>query len=194
MACLAAALTVVLAPPMHGQGMPPGARQNIHTLLNGHDQIERVLTLTKDGYEAVTRSTNSTIAEALQNHVQQMQDRLDQGLAARRWDPAFAEYRSYYAQIDVQIETIESGVKVVATGRTPEAAKVAQNHASIINEFANAGWSAHDTFHPAVLNHINSKPSARTNCGGCISERGMDQTGCCAGCPAGRAVGQADNR
>lgn len=175
MAFLAIALMFAVTPQGRGQGMSPEARQNIHALVNGHDQIDRVLTLTENGYEAVTRSTNSVIAGVLRDHVRQMQDRLDKGLAARRWDPAFAKYRAYYDQIDVRVEAVEGGVRVVAEGRTPEAAKVARNHARVINEFVSDGWTAHDSLHPAALNSTDSvsqtalptRDCGRTGSGNC---------------------------
>ena len=172
---LVTALALGLTLFSYGQGMPPEARQNIHALFNGHDQIERVLTQTEAGYEATTQSTNPVIAAALQAHVKQMQDRLDNGLAARRWDPAFAEYRAYYDQIDVQIESTANGVKVVATGKTPDVARVAQNHAGVINQFVSDGWAAHDALHPAVLRAAPGQQAEGNACGGAQGK------GCCGG-------------
>jgi hypothetical protein len=165
--------------PVFGQGMSPEARQNIHTLLDGHGQIQRDLKLTEYGYVATTQSTNDVIATALQNHVQQMQERLDSGLAVRRWDPAFAEFRAYYEQIEVRVEKTDSGVKVVALGKSPEAVKVAQNHARIINAFVNDGWSAHDAHHAAALSSTNHAVAAPVVKGGC--GRGFCSGGMCGG-------------
>lgn len=181
---LVAALSLAVTSLVSAQGMLPEARQNIHTLFNGHEQITRTLTMTEDGYEATTTSTNSTVAQALQDHVQQMQARLDSGLAVRRWDPAFFELRAYYTQIDVKIEPTEGGVKVVAKGQTPEAVKVAQNHAKVINEFVSDGWTAHNATHAAALTSTQeenqtgaqtgccggSKSSCGNSCGGCGSK------------------------
>lgn len=158
---VAAVVLGVSASPVMGQGMPLAARTNIHTLFDNHTQVHRTLTLTADGYEALTESTNSHVATALQAHVRQMQERLDSGLAARRWDPAFAEYRSYYDKIDIVIEPTDRGVKVVAHGQTPDAIKVAQNHAKVIDEFVQDGWEAHDRSHPAALTSTGDGPGPR---------------------------------
>lgn len=186
------ATTMAAASMALGQGMPPEARENIHTLFNGHDKLQRELKLTDDGYEAMTQSKDEEIASALQKHVQQMQERLDSGLAARRWDPAFAEYRAYYDDIDFKVEKIEQGVKVVAHGKTPEAAKVARNHAKVINEFVNDGWDAHDRLHPAVLAPAEGKGSTGIRRGMGRQGRGQGRNGCGKGCQHGCGRGGPD--
>jgi len=170
---------------MSGQGMPPEARENIHALFNSHDQVQRELKLTEDGYEAITESTNRQMATVLQDHVQQMQERLDSGLAARRWDPAFAEYRAYYDEFDFKVQTTESGVKVTAVGRTPEGVKVAQNHAKVIDELVNDGWKAHDRAHPAVLASAGDEASAGESRGMARRGRGKGNAGCGESCQRG---------
>lgn len=178
-AVFATGLVLILVSPAVGQGMSPDSRKNIHALFNGHAQIQRELNLTAEGYEAITESTNGLIAVALQQHVQQMQDRLESGLAVRRWDPAFAEYRTYFDQIQFKVEKTENGVKVVATGETPAAVKVAQNHAKVITEFVNQGWAAHDASHPAALTAQPTELVAGTACVG--KGRGHCGAGGCQG-------------
>lgn len=186
MVCGTVLATVMAAASMaSGQGMPPEARENIHTLFNGHDKLQRKLNLTDDGYEAITQSEDQQIAAALQEHVRQMQERLDRGLAARRWDPAFAEYRTYYNEIDLKVEKTERGVKVVAHGKTPEAAEVARNHAKVINEFVNDGWGAHNRLHPAVLASAKSETTSGIQRSMGRHGRGLGRGGCAQGCQRG---------
>ncbi|NJM55264.1 MAG: hypothetical protein HC841_04550 [Verrucomicrobiae bacterium] len=54
--------------------------------------MKRTITLTDTGYIAVTESDDPQIAKTLRSHVNQMQDRLDEGLFVRRWDPAYEEW------------------------------------------------------------------------------------------------------
>lgn len=181
--CIVASL--VLPALAAAQGMPPEARENIHVLFNGHDQVERKLTLTDHGYVAMTGSTNKAVAAALQQHVEQMKERLDSGLAVRRWDPAFAEYRAHYHDIEISIENTTRGVRVEARGKTPESVKVAQNHAGVINEFVADGWQAHDTRHPAVLRSSADGAGqrmefSRRGRGNCRRGAGCNRAGCAA--------------
>ena len=185
-------LTLATACWASAQGLPPETRANIHTLFNGHDLVRRELTLTDDGYEATTTSEDSHIAAALQEHVQQMQERLGSGRAIRRWDPAFAEFRAYYEEIDFKVETTQNGVKVVARGRTPEGVRVAQNHAGIINEFVADGWKAHDVGHPAVLASEKPMEVAGGSHGGGRGKGRCGGGGCQGGCGRGGAATAGD--
>ncbi len=134
-----------------GQGMPPEARKNIHLLFNQHEAVTRTVTMTREGYVAVTESADPKVAAALREHVQQMAQRLQQGLMVRRHDPAFAEFAAHYADIRHTVEPTAQGLKVTVTGKTPAAIKVAQNHASVVTDFATHGWEVHDRDHAVAL-------------------------------------------
>lgn len=168
------------------QGMPPESRENIHRLFDQHDQIERNVTLTKTGYQATTTSTNPVVVRALQAHVKQMSERLESGLMVRRWDPAFAEYVNYYADLQHDFTRIPNGIQATVTGKTPEAIRVAQNHAQVIADFAAHGWAAHDRSHPAVMGTSDSEPSTAPgkaqcqNCGAGANGQKEEATGGCA--------------
>lgn len=136
--------------PILAQGMPKEARDDIHVLFNRRDRVERTVEKTASGYIAVTTASDPAVAAALKSHVKQMSERLESGLMVRRWDPAFAEYVRHYKNIDHKFEPIEQGIRVVVNGKTPEAVKAAQNHATIITSFVNDGWEAHDRAHPAA--------------------------------------------
>ena len=136
--------------PVQAQGMPPENRKNIHALFSNHDKVTRTVEKTDKGYVATTESDDPQVVAALREHVKQMSSRLESGLMVRRWDPAFAEYVAHYQDIKHKFEKTKKGVRMTVTGKTPEAVKVAQNHAAVISEFVKDGWSAHDRNHPAV--------------------------------------------
>jgi hypothetical protein len=133
-----------------GRGMPPEAREQIHTLFDNHASIRREVKLTADGYTALTESNDPKVAAALKKHVGQMQARLGQGLSVRRWDPAFAEYCDHYAEMDHEFTPTDKGVRMTVKGRTANAVKIAQNHAKVVSAFAAHGWSEHDKKHDTV--------------------------------------------
>ncbi len=144
-----------------GQGMPVEARKNIHLLFNRHDEVTRTVTMTKDGYVALTESNDPKVATALREHVRQMEARLKDGLMVRRHDPAFVEFARHYDDIRHSVEPTDKGLKVVVSAKTPAAIKVAQNHASVVTDFAAHGWEAHDRDHaPALRPESSAKPAA----------------------------------
>lgn len=139
----------VVAQPA-GRGMPPEAQEQIHALFDGHEQIQRTVVKTEDGYTALTESDDPKIAAALQKHVTQMSARLESGLRVRRWDPAFEQYVAHYAEMTHTFEKTDKGIKATVKGKTPLAAQVARNHAAVVSAFAAHGWTEHDKTHPAV--------------------------------------------
>ena len=182
---LAVPLLAVANPPGqggHGRGrgggggggpLPAEQREKIHDLFANHKAIERKLTLTKTGYTSRTTSKDPKIAATLKAHVSYMEKRLDAGFPVRRWDPAYAEFFEHYDQLDTTITKIPAGLEVVVTGKTPEAVKVAQNHAKIISGFIENGEVEHHARHPAAL-AANAKdgeaaPAAKAakGCAGC---------------------------
>lgn len=151
--CVTAAATAVsssCAQQGSGRGMPPEVREQIHALFDNHEKIRRTVKLTADGYSAVTESDDPKVATGLKKHVGQMQKRLESGLSARRWDPAFAEYSRHYSDLEHEFTPTEKGVRMTVKGRTPAAVKAAQNHAKVLSAFVAHGWSEHDEQHPAA--------------------------------------------
>ncbi len=158
-AWITVAASLVCGTAAFGQGMPAEARKNIHLLFNQHEAVTRTVTMTKTGYISLTESGDPKVASALKAHVRQMEARLRDGLMVRRHDPAFAEFTRYYDDISHVIEPTEKGLKVTVTGKTPEAVKVAQNHANVVTDFATNGWEAHDRDHAAVI-RTDAAPAA----------------------------------
>lgn len=175
------ALSLTLLPPLAAQGMPPEAREAIHTLLNRHEAITRKVEMTARGYVAVTESDDPEVVAALRRHVKQMEERLESGLRVRRWDPAFAEYVAHYRDIDHTFKATARGVRMTVKGRTPEAVQVAQNHARVVSEFAELGWAGHDREHPAVLRKEQGQASPGSGAGG-RGGRGRGPGGAAQGC------------
>jgi hypothetical protein len=179
-ASIASLLTaLVLAIPAAAQGLPQAAHDNIHKLFDNHAKVKRTVTLTETGYIAVTESDDPQIAKTLRSHVSQMQDRLDEGLFVRRWDPAYEEMVRHYKDLNLKTEATEKGLRVVMTGKTPEAIKIAQNHAQIVSKFAEKGWPEHDVKHPAVATTADA------------AKAGEIATGPGACCQKGDAAGPA---
>lgn len=166
----------------HG-GMPDEFRGVIHELFANHDSFTRTVDLIDDGYRAKTVSKDPKKASLLQKHVRQMESRLDDGRGVRQWDPAFAELRQHYADMEVSIEEVKGGLVVEVTGKTPEAIAVARNHAKIIDGFIKKGSKQMHATHAAVLSDAET-PAAKPACESC------GKGGCQGGCGKGKGKGK----
>lgn len=136
--------------PMRGP-LPAEQQQIIHYLADHHQQLRREVTVLDDGYAATTTSDNKQVAAKLKQHFSYMQKRLGSGAMVRRWDPAFVELIKYHDQIATKVEQLDDGIRVVVTGKTPEAIKVAQNHAKVVSQFAAKGAAAVSEQHEPAL-------------------------------------------
>lgn len=154
-------LLAALVSSLHAQGLPPASRDNIHKLFESHASVRRSVTLTETGYIAVTESDDPQVAKTLRSHVNQMQERLESGLAVRRWDPAYDEMVRQYKDLDLKVEATEKGLRAIMTGKTTAAVKVAQNHAHIVSQFIACGWEEHDVRHPTVTEKSGEAPSSK---------------------------------
>jgi hypothetical protein len=165
------------------QGLPQAARDNIHRLFDQHSTLRRSVTLTETGYTALTESDDPQLAQTLRSHVAQMRERLESGLAVRRWDPAYEEMVRHYKDLELQVEPTPKGLRVVMTGRTPAAVNVAQNHAGIVSKFIEVGWAEHDVRHPAVASTDAARPAAAPagQPAAGAGERAKDCPACCRG-------------
>ena len=180
---------LALAVAASAQPLPPAAHDNIHTLFDQHAKVRRDVKLTATGYEAVTESDDPKVAETLRAHVAQMRERLGSGLPVRRWDPAYEEMVRHHEDLELKVEPTARGLRVVMTGRTPAAIKIAQNHAQIVSKFAAHGWAEHDVSHPAVAGDAvaaasTSGPGACCRANAAGGEKGG--AGCCGQCGQGK--------
>ena len=122
--------------------LPAEQRELISFLADHHKDLKRKVTLREDGYSAETTSENAEVVTKLVKHIQYMKKRLGSGAMVRRWDPAFVEMVEYHDQLQTEIELLKNGVRVVVKGKTPNAVKVARNHARIVSGFVEIGSEA----------------------------------------------------
>ena len=146
--------------PMRGP-LPAEQRAIIQFLADHHAELKRKVDMRKDGYAATTTTENKELAAKLKEHFAYMHKRLGSGAMVRRWDPAFAEFVEYHDRITTRIEQLENGVRVVVVGKTPEAVKVAQNHARIITGFTKQGAEAVHQEHKPALGEGKGDEKAR---------------------------------
>ena len=206
--CLTTALTLHAQGPGRGQGIGgggghgPGGGQGgfqggfqeaIHELFANHEKIKRTVEMTDAGYKSRTVSDDPGVAKTLQKHVKEMRERLGAGMMIRRWDPAFAELVEHYKDIDHEFKEVEGGVEMIAKGKTPEAIKVAQNHARIVSGFVKKGPDQMHESHDRALGDgkkaaekdagpvcpdDHGKPEPKSACQKCQEKPGEKQ-----GCP-----------
>jgi len=175
----------LVALDLAAQGMPPAAQENIHRLFDQHAAVRRTVTLTEQGYTALTESDDPVIARTLRAHVSQMRERLESGLAVRRWDPAYAEMVQHYRDLELTVEPTPKGLRIVMLGKTPAAVKIAQNHAGIVSKFVEKGWAEHDVSHPAVASAAVAPESPVKS----DEAHGAKGAGCGSGCGSGCGAG-----
>ena len=134
-----------------GGPLPDEQKEIIREMAARHQELKREVTMTNDGYTATTTTDNKELAAKLKAHLSYMEKRLESKAMVRRWDPAFVEMVEYYDLLETEILPLENGVKVTVKGKTPDAIKVAQNHAKIVSGFAKEGQPAVQREHPAAL-------------------------------------------
>ncbi len=112
----------------------------IHQMLMNHEQIERRVEDLDNGVKTWTTSENPEIASAIQKHVRQMKERIEEKKPIRQMDPLFRELFEHADKIDMQINDLENGVFVVETSENPEVVKLIKQHAHrAVSEFAAEG-------------------------------------------------------
>lgn len=135
-------------------GMQPGMSgnmadmQQIHTLLANHDAIQRTVRLLPNGVETVTTSPDPRLAALLPQHVEAMYARLKEGRLIRGFDPLFVELFRHAGKIDLKLEKVPSGVRVVETSTDPYAVRLIQAHAQAVDGFVQDGMGAMHRTHP----------------------------------------------
>lgn len=139
--------------------LPAEQQEIIAEMAKRHRDFKRVVELTEGGYQATTTTTDKDLAAKLKAHLNYMAARLDSKAMVRRWDPAFVELVEYYDQLDTKITELDDGVRVVVSGKTPDAVKVARNHAKIVTGFTQEGDKAVQREHkPALAEPEEKKP------------------------------------
>lgn len=112
----------------------------IRTMLMNHENIDRRVENLENGVKTWTTSDDPDIASAIQTHVRQMKERMEENKPIRQMDPVFREIFDHTDKIEMQIEDIENGVVVVETSEDPQVVKLIQQHANrAVSEFAKEG-------------------------------------------------------
>lgn len=128
---------------MMSKGMGPEMMEDmrpIREMLMNHEQIERRLEDISGGVKTWTTSDDPEIASAIQTHVRQMKERMEEGKPIRQMDPLFRELFKHADKIEMQIEDLEDGVLVVETSADPQVVKLIRQHAHrAVSEFAEHG-------------------------------------------------------
>ena len=124
---------------MMGENMMRDMRV-IHRLLANHEQIERTVEDIPGGVRTETTSPNPELAQFIRTHVRQMKERVEEGQPIRRMDPVFREIFEHGDEIDMEIEDIEGGVRVVETSDNPQVTLLIRQHAKrAVSEFVDEG-------------------------------------------------------
>ncbi|MCA9112788.1 MAG: hypothetical protein KDA52_22740 [Planctomycetaceae bacterium] len=116
-------------------------RDTFHFLLENHKQIKRQVTLLANGVETLTTSEDKQIVERLQEHVKAMYERVEKGNPIRRRDPLFDELFRHAEKLDMKLELVPDGVRVVETSDDPFVVKLIQAHAAVVSKFVEHGFA-----------------------------------------------------
>lgn len=112
----------------------------IHGLLTNHEKVSRSVKNIPGGIESWTESDDTTIVAAIQEHVWQMKERMEEGRPIRMMDPLFRQLFDHNQQIDLNIENTEKGVHVIETSDDPKVTALIRQHAHrAVSEFVEHG-------------------------------------------------------
>jgi hypothetical protein len=96
-----------------------------------------------NGVATTTRSPgNPGAVGVLERHVREMKGLIEDGGRIRVWDPLFSEIFDHYDEIEMVVETLEDGVRVIETSENPEVVKLIRAHARKVSEFVARGPAA----------------------------------------------------
>ncbi len=112
---------------------------DIGTLLDHHQEIERVVTLLDNGFTATTTSQNPEVARTLQVHVADMKARFAKGRAIRSWDKVYAILFAYREEINVDYQMLPNGVISRVTTDNPQLIEALHAHAHAVSGFVAKG-------------------------------------------------------
>lgn len=115
-------------------------RDAFHELLARHDQIDRTVKTLNNGVETITTSTDAQIVKHLQEHVAAMKARIENDHPIRLRDPLFAELFRHAAEIELQYELLQNGVRVTETSTNPAVVRLIHAHAAVVSKFVENGF------------------------------------------------------
>ncbi len=133
-----------MVPEDAAQRGPNGMRQArdvFHKLLSEHKLIKRTVEDIPGGVRTVTTSEDPQIAALIQLHVRQMVSRFEAGMPVRKWDPVFAELHKHYNKVELKMEDVPGGLRVVETSDDPRVVLLIRQHAHRgVSEFVERGF------------------------------------------------------
>lgn len=110
-----------------------------HTLLARHTEIRRSVTQTAQGIVTLTTSDSADLVALLHDHAQQMHRRMTEGFGLRHWDPAFAEIFAQKDKVQMQVEILPDGVRVVERSDDANVVLLIQAHGAQVSRFVAGG-------------------------------------------------------
>lgn len=112
----------------------------IHGLLMSHGEIRREVEDIPGGVRTVTTSSVPEVTQAIRTHVRQMKCRIEEGRSIRRMDPLFREIFQHHDEIEMRVEDVPGGVRVVETSEDPQVTLLIRQHARrAVSEFVEGG-------------------------------------------------------
>ncbi|EKK04393.1 secreted protein containing DUF1791 [Rhodopirellula baltica SH28] len=117
-------------------------------LLQNHEAIQRTVKELASGVETLTESDDPKIAEAIQEHVEWMEYRIEETNPIRMRDPLFAEIFRHTDKIKMVHENTEKGVRVTETSDDAYVVKLIQAHAKAVSGFVERGFAEAMKNHP----------------------------------------------
>jgi hypothetical protein len=133
---------------MMGDASHHADMQVFHFLLEHRAKITRAVTNLPNGIETITKSDDAEVVAKLKAHVAAMAKRVETGRPIHARDPFFAELFKHAAKIQIVIEPLSDGVRVVETSTDPYTATLVQEHARIVDLFLANGMSEMHKNHP----------------------------------------------
>lgn len=123
-----------------GMGNPNSPGQLIQQLFDNHLLMDREVVYNDDG-TILTRTTSedSTVASFLQDHVAQMQGRVEEEWQVRAWDPFFVELFERHDELDVQVTNLDNGVEVFLSADTDCGQAIIEDHTAVVTLFVETG-------------------------------------------------------
>lgn len=147
----------------HGRGPDPDMRKDqdlFHDLLDHHAEIRRTVEKLDNGVLTLTESDRPEVAAKIQEHVASMHQRVVDGRGLRWWDPLFAAIFDKRAQIEMNVENTDKGVRVKETSKDPAVVALIQAHAEVVSGFVAHGFDEAEKSHPVPA--AKATPAAKS--------------------------------
>ena len=131
-------------PGLQGKDTTDQEVNDLKEIFRSHEGISRRVTNVQNGIVTSTEAEDETLREAIVSHVSMMVNRLQEGRNPEViiQSPALDALFDVYDEIDTEIETTESGVKVIQTSSNPEVVRLLQTHAAEVSDMADRGMEA----------------------------------------------------